>query len=129
MAHVAVEAAFATSRTPTTTFASVETFMLFPLRIAGIDSDSGAIARINLFRIKFEVGSIGSAVRKNLEKVLQAVISLILFAVLDDASEEIFFLRVDLNGAAEFNRPEAELASVWNKAESLFNVRKIAVAQ
>jgi hypothetical protein len=45
---------------------------------------------------------------------LQPVISLILFPVLDNASEEIFFSRVNENGTAQFNRLKAVLLSVRN---------------
>lgn len=58
--------------------------------------------------------------------MLQSVVSLILFAVLDNASEEIFFSRVNLNGTAQFNRPEAALLSVRNDADRLLNARHMA---
>ena len=42
--------------------------------LARIDYDFGTIARINLYGIQFEIGSIGCAVRQNFEEMLQTII-------------------------------------------------------
>ena len=63
---------------------------LLELLVARINRDSGTVARINLCRIQFKISSIGRAVRQNLEEMLQPIIRLVLFPILDSARKEIF---------------------------------------
>src|SRR5437764_6815645 len=94
-----------------------------------MDGNDRTFTRIDFRWIQFQVGSVRRAIRQNLKKMLQSIISLVLLAVFDDSCEKILLPGIDHDNSAQLSRPEPSLLSVWDYPKGLLNVRHSTTKQ